>query len=300
MNELVEKASILVEALPYIRTFAGKTVVIKYGGSAMQDKKLRRAVALDVILLKYVGLNPVIVHGGGPEINQYMKQLGKEAQFVNGLRVTDAETMEVVQMVLAGKLNKVIVSLINRLGGKAVGISGIDADLFVARKYFPRQMEREDGEGGMDSGPVDLGYVGEIERVNPEVVELLAKSGYIPVISPVAVGLQGESYNVNADTAAGELAIALGADKLILLTDVEGIYEDPEDPDSLISALEVQRARKLIKEGRIKSGMIPKVQACIECLERGVPRTHIIDGRQLHSLLLEIFTDRGIGTMVVS
>lgn len=282
-GKLVEKASVLIEALPYIRTFFGKTFVIKYGGSAMTDPELKKAVILDVILLKYVGVNPVLVHGGGPEISRWMKRVGKEPRFVNGLRVTDEETMEIVEMVLAGRVNKDIVSLINRYGGKAVGLSGHDGNLLTARKH-----------GG------DLGYVGEVEAINADLLHLLNKEGYIPVIASIGAGFDGESYNINADAVAGDLASALKADKLIMLTDVEGIFADENDPTSLISSLEVGRARRMIEEGRISGGMIPKVEACIKALENGVARTHIVDGRSLHSLLLEIFTDKGIGTMVVT
>jgi acetylglutamate kinase len=291
----VEKAGVLVEALPYIRTFAGKTFVIKYGGHAMDNAELTRAVALDVILLKYVGVHPVIVHGGGPEITATLQKLGKESQFVAGMRVTDAETMEIVQMVLVGKINQQLVALINKFGGRAVGVSGVDGNLIVARKHqlTPEEMAAAGG------GPVDLGFVGDVEAINPAAVHLLSQAGYIPVVSPVGAGLNGEAYNINADLVAGELAAALGAEKLIMLTDVEGIFEDPGDPATLISALQVERANRMIEERRIQGGMIPKVQACIRALSRGVSRAHIIDGRKLHSLLLEIFTDRGIGTMVI-
>lgn len=286
MNGLIEKANVLIEALPYIRTFFGKTFVIKYGGSAMADAELKRAVMLDVILLKYVGLNPVLVHGGGPEIDQLMRRLGKTPRFVEGLRVTDAETMEIVQMVLVGKVNQEIVSLLNRYGGKAIGLSGKDGNLIIAkRRLLPE---------------VDLGFVGDIEKINPQMIQVLNKEGHIPVISSIGVGYEGESYNINADSVAGELAAALKADKLIMLTDVEGIYADPADKGSLISALPVDRARHMIEGGMISGGMIPKVEACVRAAEQGVPRTHVIDGRKLHSLLLEIFTDQGIGTMVVS
>jgi len=287
MNGLVERANILIEALPYIRSFFGKTFVIKYGGNAMIDQELKKAVMLDVILLKYVGLNPVIVHGGGPEIDQMMKRLGLTPKFVAGRRVTDAETMEIVQMVLVGKVNQEIVSLINKFGGKAIGLSGKDGNLLIAKK-------RSGAEG------LDLGFVGDVETVNTDVVNLLCREGYIPVVSSVGVGLDGESYNINADSVAGALAAALKADKLIMLTDVEGIFEDPRDPKTLISALQIDRAQRMIEEGKIDGGMIPKVEACIKALEAGVARTHIIDGRIMHSLLLEIFTDRGIGTMVVN
>lgn len=296
MNGLVERANVLIEALPYIRSFFGKTFVIKYGGNAMTDPELKRAVILDVILLKYVGLNPVIVHGGGPEIDQLMKKLGKEPKRVDGLRVTDAETMDIVQMVLVGKVNQEIVSLINKFGGKAIGLSGKDGNLVIAKKRTAIALSADGGS----PREVDLGFVGDVETINTEPVTLLSNHGYIPVVSSVGVGLDGESYNINADTVAGALAAALKADKLIMLTDVEGIFEDPKDPKTLISTLQIDRAHKMIEEGKIDGGMIPKVEACIRALEAGVARTHIIDGRAMHSLLLEIFTDRGIGTMVVN
>lgn len=295
VNGLIEKAHTLIEALPYIRTFFGKTFVIKYGGNAMISPELKKAVMLDVILLKYVGLNPVLVHGGGPEINEMMRRLDKQPEFAGGLRVTDAETMEIVQMVLVGKVNQEIVSLINQYGGKAVGLSGKDGNLIVARRRPPQTVQVD----GL-SKVVDLGFVGDVESVNPEIIHILSKEGYIPVISSIGVGLDGESYNINADVVAGEIAAALKADKLIVLTDVEGIFADPSDPSSLISTLEIEAARSLIDQGVISKGMIPKVEACMKAVESGVSRTHIVDGRRLHSILLEIFTDQGIGTMVVS
>lgn len=296
MNGLVDRANVLIEALPYIRNFFGKTFVIKYGGNAMIDPELKKAVILDVILLKYVGLNPVLVHGGGPEIDRMMGRLGKKPQFVSGLRVTDRETMEIVQMVLVGLINQEIVSLLNKYGGKSIGLSGKDGNLLIAKRR--KGVDLSDKEAGPRE--VDLGFVGDVEAVNTEVIELLAKEGYIPVVSSIGVGLDGESYNINADAVAGHLAAALKADKLIMLTDVEGIFEDPSDPNTLVSALQIDRANAMINEGKIDGGMIPKVEACIQALEAGVARTHIIDGRKMHSLLLEVFTDRGIGTMVVS
>lgn len=291
MKGSIEKAQVLIEALPYIRTFFGRTFVIKYGGSAMTDPELKKAVMLDVILLKYVGLNPVIVHGGGPDISRTMERLGKEPVFVSGHRVTDAETMEIVQMVLVGKINQEIVSLINKYGGKSIGLSGKDGNLIVAKR-------RKAGDAA-DGGEIDLGFVGDVESVNPDPIHLLSEKGYIPVVAPVGVGLDGESYNINADAVAGHLAAALKADKLIMLTDVEGIFGDPKDPSTLISALGTEQALRMIRDGEISGGMIPKVEACIRALDAGVARTHIIDGRKMHSLLLEIFTDQGIGTMVV-
>lgn len=286
---LEQRAQVLVEALPYIRSFAGKSFVIKYGGSAMVDPGLQQQVMTDVVLLKYVGLHPVIVHGGGGEISRWMERLGMEPRFVEGLRVTDGETMRVVQMVLVGSVNQALVTLINRLGGRAVGLSGADGDLILARKRrFPG---RED---------LDLGYVGEVERVNAGLIRLLEEQGYIPVISSIGVGPDGEPYNINADTVAGAVAAAIRADKLILLTDVRGVLQDPADPASLISTLDLEEARRLVREGLVGGGMIPKLEACIQALEGGVPRAHIIDGRRRHALLLELFTDRGIGTMVVA
>lgn len=289
-----EKAAILVEALPYIKKFYGKTVVIKYGGHAMVDCGLKKAVLTDVVLMKYVGIHPVIVHGGGPEITAMLQKLGIESRFVGGLRVTDEETMEIVEMVLAGKLNKEIVSLINRIGGKAVGLSGKDACLLQAVKK-PGKVYQPDGTVEM----VDIGCVGQVKKVNPAIVHTLINEGYIPVVAPVAVGPEGESYNVNADTAAGELAVALGADKLIILTDVEGILENREDKDSLLSVIRADDVPDLIARGIIDGGMIPKVECCTRALYGGVNTTHILDGRVPHSILLEVFTDKGIGTMVV-
>lgn len=287
MEEFMQRAQVLIEAIPYIRTFHGKTFVIKYGGNAMVNPELKKAVILDIVLLKYLGLNPVVVHGGGPEITGMLKKVGKESAFFQGQRITDGETMEIVNMVLAGKINKEIVTLLNQFGGKAVGLSGQDGNLLVARKKV------------LSGAEIDLGYVGEVEAIRPEILNLLMEKSYIPVVATVGVGLEGGIYNINADTVAGELAAALKAEKLIILTDVEGIFADPGDKSSLISALKIERAREMISMGKIDGGMIPKVEACIYALGHGVSRTHIIDGRQFHSLLLEVLTDRGIGTMVV-
>ncbi|MDD2421118.1 MAG: acetylglutamate kinase [Heliobacteriaceae bacterium] len=284
MLKPLAKAGILVEALPYIKKFSGKTVVIKYGGNAMVNAALKEAVIIDVILMKYVGIHPVLVHGGGPEINTMLERLGIKASFVQGLRVTDAQTMEIVEMVLAGKVNKEIVALIQRFGGRAVGLCGKDGGLITAKKRLE---------------PTDIGFVGDIVRIDPALVRALVEQGYIPVIAPVGAGENGEAYNINADTVAGELAAALAADKLVLLTDVAGILRDQQDPDSLISSLRIGEAPALIEQGVIKGGMIPKVRCCVEALTGGVGTTHIIDGRIGHSLLLEVFTDKGIGTMVV-
>ncbi len=288
-----EKAGILVEALPYIKKFYGKTVVIKYGGHAMVNEELKKAVLTDAVLMKYVGMHPVIVHGGGPEITGMLKRLGIESCFVGGLRVTDTETMEIAQMVLVGKINKDIVGLINDIGGTAVGLSGKDANLLVADKKL-HLVRNPDGS----EETVDIGLVGEVREVNPGIVDTLLKEGYIPVVAPVAVGEGGNSYNVNADIAAGTLAVALNADKLIILTDVEGILADRTDKNSLLSTVTMQDVPRLIEQGIIDGGMIPKVECCTNALRGGVGTTHIIDGRVPHSLLLEIFTDLGVGTMV--
>ncbi|HBV98413.1 MAG: acetylglutamate kinase [Peptococcaceae bacterium BICA1-7] len=294
MPSAMEKASILVEALPYIKKFYGKTVVIKYGGHAMINEELKKAVLTDIVLMKYVGMRPVIVHGGGPEITGMLKRLNIESSFVGGLRVTDRDTMEIVEMVLVGKINKDIVSRLNGYGGRAVGLSGKDDGLLKAVRKSGRA-KRPDGSTEM----VDIGFVGEINKVSPDIVATLLQEGYIPVVSPVAVGEQGESYNVNADTAASALAVALKADKLIILTDVEGILEDRNNPSSLISTVTRDNVPMLVDRGVIDGGMIPKVECCVRALDGGVKTTHILDGRVKHSILLEVFTDRGVGTMVV-
>ncbi len=286
MEEIMNRAQVLIEAIPYIRAFHGKTFVIKYGGHAMCDLELKQSVMLDITLLKYLGLNPVLVHGGGPEITEMLERIGKKSIILHGQRVTDRETMEVVNMVLAGKINKELVTMLNHVGVKAAGLSGQDGGLLIAAK---KKL----------SGGEDLGFVGEVERVNPELLHTLLVKGYIPVVATVGVGGEGEIYNINADTVAGELAAALQAEKLIILTDVEGIHEDPADSSTLISKLKIAKALEMIEDGRIGSGMIPKVQACIYALRHGVSRTHIIDGRRPHSLLLEVLTDKGIGSMVV-
>ncbi|CCW35969.1 N-acetylglutamate kinase [Chthonomonas calidirosea] len=277
-------ADVLIEALPYFREFYGKIVVVKYGGNAMIDETLKEQVMQDIALLHYVGIRPILVHGGGPEISALMKQMGYEPTFVGGLRVTDAATMEIVEMVLAGKTNKSIVALLNRQGAQAVGLSGKDANLIVACK--------------MHSPKGDLGYVGEVARVNPGILNLLVERGYIPVVSSVAIGPDGESYNVNADHVAGHIAAAVGAAKLVILTDVEGLYADYNDKSSLIVDMDVARAEEMLRTGAADRGMIPKLEACITAIEGGVPRCHLIDGRKPHALLIEIFTDQGIGTMV--
>jgi len=294
MIDAMERAKILVEALPYIKKFQGKTIVIKYGGNAMISDELKNAVMQDVILMKFVGMNPVIVHGGGPEITGMLKRVGKETEFVGGLRMTDRETMEIVEMVLVGKINKEIVSLINQFGGRAVGLSGKDDNLIKAVKKLGR-VRTPDGQDELH----DIGYVGDVAEIRPELLENLMEEGFVPVVAPVGVGEDGAGYNINADYVAGEIAAALKADKLILLTDVEGIFEDYSNKDTLISELKVEEIEDKIRQGVISGGMIPKVECCMAALEGGVNKTHIIDGRISHSILLEIFTDQGIGTMVV-
>ena len=277
------RVSVLSEALPYIQRFSGRRVVIKYGGAAMAHAQLRDAVFRDLALLASVGVQPVVVHGGGPEINQWLKRLEIPAEFRDGLRVTDADTMDVVEMVLVGRVNKQIVNGLNRLGGRAVGLSGSDGSLVEARPW---------GEGSH-------GLVGDVARVNPDLLEPLLERGYMPVISSVAATADGRSHNINADTVAGELAAALEAEKLILLTDTPGILQDKDDPTSLIRKLRLSEARRLISDGVVAGGMTPKTECCIRALAQGVSAAHIIDGRVPHALLLEVFTDAGIGTMVV-
>ena len=289
----LETAAVLIETLPYMQQFAGKTVVIKYGGNAMVNSELKQSVIQDITLLKYVGMRPVVVHGGGPEITKTLTQLGKETTFVSGLRVTDAETVSIAEMVLVGKINTEIVSLLNRHGAKAVGLSGKDADLIIAKKHLAQVHEN----GEVKS--VDIGFVGDVEHINVDILNALLDRGYTPVIAPIGVGIDNESYNINADYVAGEVAGALGAEKLIMLTDVEGIYRDYHDKSSFISTLSLDEAQEMIKDGTIGGGMIPKVETCIKALLGGTGKTHIIDGRQPHSILLEIFTGQGIGTQVV-
>jgi acetylglutamate kinase len=290
MQKLIEKATTLLEALPYIRRFSGKTVVIKYGGHAMADESLKKSFALDVILLKYIGINPVIVHGGGPQINETLKRYGIVSEFVKGMRVTDAATMSVVEMVLTGQVNKEVVGYINQHGGKAVGLSGKDGSLLLCRKML-QEMKREDGS--MEE--VDIGFVGDVIKVDTCILDTLQDGGFIPVIAPVGVGSAGESYNINADLVAGRVAAALGAEKLILLTDVAGV----KDLDgSLLSSINLLDVPALISNGAITGGMIPKVNCCVDALQDGVKKAHIIDGRVEHAILLEIFTDVGIGTEI--
>ncbi|PSP14141.1 MAG: acetylglutamate kinase, partial [Cyanobacteria bacterium SW_11_48_12] len=282
-QEYIRKAEatrvrVLSEALPYIQQFAGRTVVVKYGGAAMRDKTLKDQIVRDIVFLSCVGLRPIVVHGGGPEVNSWLGKLGIEPQFRNGLRVTDADTMDVVEMVLVGRVNKELVSLINHAGGRAVGLCGKDGNLIKARP---------EGQKG-------IGFVGEVSSIDTSLVESLVNSGYVPIISSVAADQTGQAYNINADTVAGEIAAALGAEKLILLTDTPGILKDHHDPSTLITKLDIQQARGLIEEETVAGGMIPKVNCCVRSLAQGVRAAHIIDGRISHSLLLEIFTDEGI------
>ena len=287
MEQIVRRAETLIEALPYIRAFQGKTLVIKYGGAAMEEADLKEQFAKDVLLLRLVGMRPVIVHGGGPQIGALMKRLGKEPHFVGGMRVTDAETMEIVEMVLVGKINKEIVGLINLHGGRAVGLSGKDASLLRARKRLHRMP---------DGTSVDIGLVGEVEAVNPDPIRLLEENGFIPVIAPVGVGESGETYNINADLVAGDVAAALSAEKLIHLTDVTGI--NGED-GRLVSTLTKRDAERLIKAAVIDGGMLPKVESSLRALTGGAQKAHIIDGRVPHAILLEVLTKEGIGTEIV-
>lgn len=280
----VERAAILMEALPYLRRFHNKTIVVKYGGNAMIDENLKVEVIRNIAFLHYLGIHPILVHGGGPEINQHLKKIGHESAFVGGLRVTDAITMEVVEMALAGKLNKSIAAALTLQGAKALGLSGKDANLLIAEK--------------MDSAKGDLGFVGDIKQVNVALLDLLAEQGYIPVVCSIAMGTDGTTYNVNADHVAGHIAAAVKAEKLIVLTDVEGIFANFPDKGSLISEMNVDRAKELIASGIVDKGMIPKVEACITAIAGGVTAAHLIDGRQPHALLIEIFTDSGIGTKV--
>ena len=282
MSSHAQQARTLVEALPYIQKFTGKTIVVKYGGNAMVSDELRRAVMCDIILLSLVGIRVVVVHGGGPEISEMLKKLGHESRFVDGLRYTDAETMDVVQSVLCGKVNKNLVAQLNRLGGQAIGLCGMDGQLFQAEQLDEK-----------------YGLVGKIVKVAPQVVNDALSCGYIPVISTVALGIDNDTaYNINADTAAAELAISLGAEKLILLTDVRGVLRDPKDDSTLIRQIRLEEVPSLLSSGVIGGGMIPKIQCCVNALEHGVHRTHILDGRIPHSILTEMLSHQGIGTML--
>ncbi len=283
-QKYLDKAEVLIEALPYIQRFNRKIIVVKYGGSAMVDEELKRSVIQDVVLLKLVGFKPVIVHGGGKEISRWVNKVGKEPQFINGLRVTDEETMEIAEMVL-GKVNKELVTLVESLGVKAVGISGKDGALLtVDKKYSQGQ---------------DIGFVGNITAVNPKILYDLLEKDFLPIVCPIGLDDNFQTYNINADDAACAIAKSMNAEKLAFLTDIEGVYKDPKDPDSLISKLFVNEAKELISQGNVGGGMIPKLQNCIDAIEDGVSRVHILDGRIKHCLLLEIFTDKGIGTAIL-
>jgi acetylglutamate kinase len=290
MQRLIEKAGTLLEALPYIRRFSGKTVVIKYGGHAMADDKLKKSFALDVILLKYIGINVVVVHGGGPQINETLKRYGIVSEFVKGMRVTDEQTMSVVEMVLTGQVNREVVGYLNQNGGRAAGLSGKDGSLLLCEKLL-QEVRKEDGT----TEQVDIGFVGDVVRVDPTILETLEKGGFIPVIAPVGAGRDGESYNVNADLVAGRIAAALKAEKLILLTDVAGVKSKNGE---LLSSIALADVDALIDNGTVTGGMIPKVTCCTDALAAGVKKAHIIDGRVEHAILLEIFTNVGIGTEI--
>ena len=276
-----ERARVIVEALPYIRKFAGKTVVVKYGGNAMINEELKSDVISDIVLMQLVGIHVVLVHGGGPEINAMLKKIGKESKFVNGLRYTDKETMDIVQQILAGKVNKDLVQRIEDKSGKAIGRCGMDGSLL---KADPISMD-------------ELGFVGEIREVNPEIINNAINSGYIPVVSTIAAGYNGEVFNINADTAAARIAAEMGATKLILMTDIKGLLRDKDDENTLIPLVKLSDVPKLKKDGIISGGMIPKIECCVDAVRRGVDRAHIIDGREPHSILMELFTDEGMGTM---
>ncbi|MCD6580463.1 MAG: acetylglutamate kinase [Desulfuromusa sp.] len=291
MEELIAKANVLMETLPWIRRFYGKTIVIKYGGNAMVEEHLKEGFARDVIMMKYIGLNPVVVHGGGPQIGKVLEAMKIESRFIQGMRVTDSETMDVVEMVLGGKVNKEIVTNINRHGGKAVGITGKDGGLIQARKLEMTAINPDT----LTPEIIDIGMVGEVESVDPTIIKSLKENDFIPVIAPIGGGLNGETYNINADLVAGRIAGALKAEKLILLTDIEGVKDKQ---GKLISTIDIQRVPDLINNGTISGGMIPKVNCCVDAIEEGVTRAHIVDGRMEHACLLEMFTDKGIGTVV--
>ena len=283
----------LVEALPYLSKFKNKTIVVKYGGNAMLNDELKNKVLQDIVFLQCAGMRPVVVHGGGPEITRMLMQAGKKSEFVSGLRVTDAESVGIAEMALVGKINTDLVARLNTLGGKAVGLNGKDATLIQAKKHLADVYEN--GEVNL----LDIGYVGNVEKVNTELIDVLLNAGFIPVIAPTGVGAQGETYNINADSVAGEVAGALKAEKLLVLTDVRGIYSDYRDENSFISTLTFEKAQELIIRGKIDGGMIPKVRACITALSGGAKKTHIIDGRAEHTILMEILSDKGVGTEVV-
>ena len=289
------KANLLIEALPYIKQFHHKKIMIKYGGHAMIDEEAMNSTARDTVLLKYVGMEPIVVHGGGPEISRSMKKMGKEPKFIKGLRVTDEETMEIVTMVLVGKINTNIVSKIGLNGGKACGISGKDSQLIIASKKSPHKItDEETGE----EQEIDLGLVGQIDSLNTDILQLFTKNDYIPVVSPIGIDDNGNTLNLNADTVSGEIAAEMDSEKLIILTDVPGVLKDSSNPDSLIKQIKISEVEGLIEDGTISGGMIPKIETCVKAIEGGVKSAHIIDGRVKHSLVLEIFTTKGIGTMI--
>jgi len=290
----LQKAKILVNALPYIKKYYGQTIVIKYGGSAMVDKTARKQFIKDVVLMKYIGINPVIVHGGGPEINEMLQKIGKESKFIAGNRVTDGETVEIVEMVLSGKVNKGIVADINKYGGKAIGISGKDDNMILVRQKYIE----EKSENSEETKKIDIGFVGEIENINTEIIKMLEKSDYIPVISSIGTDKNGQTYNINADYVAGEIAGKLNAGRMIFLTDVDGILLDYHDKQTLIDEIDVYHVNKLIEKGVISGGMLPKVNTCLKAIEKGVENVIILNGKLEHSLLLELFTEEGAGTLI--
>jgi len=290
-NSASNKAKVLIEALPYIQRFTGKTVVIKYGGNAMVDEVLQESFARDIVLLKHVGINPIVVHGGGPQIGDLLKRIGKQSEFVEGMRVTDEETMDVVEMVLGGLVNKEIVNNINQHGGKAVGLTGKDGELIHAKKL---KITRRSPE--LDAPEIiDIGHVGEVDRINPRILDMLIEDDFIPVVAPIGVGDNGDSYNINADLVAGQLAATLNAEKLMLLTNIPGLLDKN---DNLLTGLTADRVDELIEDGTIYGGMLPKISSALSAVQGGVKSAHIIDGRVEHAVLLEIFTDEGVGTLI--
>lgn len=293
LKEIVQKADILLEALPYLREFAGKTIVIKYGGAAMVQDELKASFARDIVLMKFIGIDPVIVHGGGPQINKTLERMGMQSRFVEGHRVTDEETVNVVEMVLVGKVNKEIVALINSAGGRAVGLSGKDGRLIEAEKKLITKPTAAENRPEI----IDIGLVGKVTKINTDILETLDRGNFIPVIAPVGVGANGETYNINADTVAGEVAAALKAEKLMLLTDTNGVWDADK---KLIPSMNEKRIRELIASGVIAGGMLPKTDCCLKAIAGGVKKTHIVDGRVLHSVLLEIFTREGVGTQITA
>lgn len=297
MDKLIKKADILIEALPYIRNFAGKTIVIKFGGSAMVAEELKEGFAEDVVLLKYVGLNPIIVHGGGPQINKMLETLGIEAKFIHGVRVTDQPTMEVVEMVLGGRINKEIVALLNQHGGKAVGLTGKDGGLFTTKHFNPKSLFHRYSGSTEVLKSENYGLVGEVSHVNSDLLLTLQNANFIPVIAPIGVDTKGHTHNINADLVAGSLAAALQAEKLLMLSDVKGIRDANHHH---VSTLSRKNMEQMVKKKVISEGMLPKVHACLTALQGGVEKAHIIDGRVPHAVLLEIFTDKGIGTEIVA